>query len=480
MKFIQKFDRYITAFFFITIITVIATSYFTFKEFFVIHNKRQQEAIIPLFSLITSEIISPLSISKYMANDLFIINYIEQDNIDNQQLLRYLKRISSQYQMLSFIAIDKHNLMIDSNNKQTKLDSDKAEWFHRLKKINKKQFTDIGNLNDPHLYFDVKILNNKQEFLGFIGVAIDLNYFAKKFTGFYQRFGFELFFVDEQDVITLSSNDIMKTESHHRKNELTNINTLPWYQDFISSLQQGKVTSVITANNSEAIVSQMPIKELNWRIFIVAPPATQQSEYWQLFFRKLLIFVLLSLVLYFIFVNTINYFKSNLVKDSETDFLTKLPNRNYIHWQYQKLSKQYQDASIIIADVDLFKDINDRYGHNVGDDVLKIIATKLSDSLRQVDLIGRWGGEEFVIILPGTGAEQAKNIVDRIRLNIAAYTFFSASDDISFHTSVSFGIVCSTLKKTSLQTLIAKADEALYSAKSSGRNQVKIYREHNL
>ncbi|WP_281556425.1 sensor domain-containing diguanylate cyclase [Thalassomonas sp. RHCl1] len=479
MNLIHKFDHVITALFFFIIITVVATSYFTFKEFFAIHNKRQQEAIIPLFSLITSEVISPLSISQYMAKDPFVINYIEQEKINPQTILTYLQEVAKQYQMVSFIAIEKHNLMIDSNNKRTELNSEKAEWFHRLKKLDQDQYTDIGNAADPHLYFDVKIFNNKQEFLGFIGVAIDLNYFAKKFRQFQQRFGFELFFVDAQDIITLSSNRIMKTESHHRKNELVNINAFPWYQSFIDNRAQGKNTPVVTTGNNELIVSQMPIRELNWRLFIVAPPASKQTEYWQLFFSKLIVFVLVSGVLYFAFTAAISYFKSSLVKDSQIDFLTQLPNRSYIHRQYQQLARAHDNASIIIADVDLFKEVNDKYGHNAGDEVLKIIGKKLTSSLRKIDLSGRWGGEEFIIILPEADADLAKRIIERIREDIAKHEFHPPGETSGFFTSVSFGLVQGPLTKSNLQAQIDKADKALYQAKLNGRNQVQVYTEPN-
>ena len=477
MSLLHKFDHFITALFFFIIITVVATSYFTFKEFFAIHNKRQQEAVIPLFSLITSEVISPLSISQYMAKDPFVIDYIEQDKIEPQILLGYLQEVAAQYQVVSFIAVEKHNLMIDSNNKRTELSSSKAEWFHRLKQIDQEQFTDIGNADDPHLYFDVKILNKNKAFIGFIGVAIDLNHFAKKFRQFQQRFGFELFFVDAQNIITLSSNRIMKTESHHRKNELVNINTFPWYQSFIDNMAKEKATSVVTTGDNELIVSQMPIRELNWRLFIVAPPASKQGEYWQLFFSKLLIFVLVSAILYFAFASTIGYFKSSLVKDSQIDFLTRLPNRSYIHRQYQQLAKRHDNASIIIADVDHFKTVNDKYGHNAGDEVLKVIGQKLSTSLRKIDLSGRWGGEEFIIILPEAGAELAAKIIERIRLDIAGHEFYPPGEKNGFHTTVSFGLVHGPLIRNNLQTQIEKADKALYQAKVNGRNQLQIYHE---
>ena len=134
MKFVQTFDRYITIIFFFTIITIVLTSYFTFKEIINTHNKQQQRAIIPLFSLITNEIIHPLAIANFMANDQFIIDYAQQEKVDKKKVLQYLQRISKQHKTTSFLAIEKHNLLIDSNNNETQLSYEKSEWYYRLKK----------------------------------------------------------------------------------------------------------------------------------------------------------------------------------------------------------------------------------------------------------------------------------------------------------------------------------------------------------
>jgi len=472
MKFVRQFSHYITAVFFITIIIIVATSYFTFKEVVGIHHQRQQDAIIPLFALVTSEIIHPLSVSQFMANDQLVIEYVLQDKIDENKLRHYLTHYAEQYQMLTFIALEKHNLMLDSNNKQDRLDAEEAEWFHRLKASPERQFADIGNAEDPHLYFDVKMFNQDKEFIGFIGAAVDLNYFAQRFDEFNRRFGYELYFVDENNSITLSSSHLMKTESHHRRNEIVKIDDLPWYKAF-SSRQQAN--TIENNNSDQALVSKMPIQELNWQLYIVSPPASQQREYWQLFFSRFVIFVLITMLAYFIFINLINYFKSSVVKGSHIDFLTKLPNRSYIHWKYGELVNRYDNASIVVADIDHFKQINDNYGHTIGDQVLKTIATQMSSKLRQVDLIARWGGEEFLMILPDTSVDQASEITERIRQSIEQTSFDGARPNQSFNATISFGISHTMLEKNTLDKVIAEADQALYIAKANGRNQLVVY-----
>ncbi|MBL4941812.1 MAG: GGDEF domain-containing protein [Colwellia sp.] len=485
MKFIKKFDRYINTVFIITIIVIIATSFFTFKEIFVRSTQKQQEAMLPLFSLITSEIIRPITVSQYMASDPFLLDYIQQEKIDEAVVFNYITSVANKFNTLSFIALEKHQLLIDSTNKITDLRNENAEWYHRLKAIDQTKFTDFGDAENPHLFFDVKMFNKQQEFLGFIGLAVDLDHFSKQFKAFEKNFGFEVYFVDDKNQVTLSSSQLMKTTYHHRRDFLTNINELEWYRNY-QKAKKNNNAGVNTSNDDDSIfnfstdnliISQIPIIELNWRVFIVAKPVTQLTAYWQLFIQKLMIFLLVSFALYYMFTIVISNFRSDLVKDSEKDFLTQLPNRSFIHWKYAQLSNNYDHVSVVLADIDNFKNINDTYGHLFGDDVLKVIADKLSENLRSIDLVGRWGGEEFIFILPDTTAQQAQEIVDRIRQNIANIPFTSSSTSKKFNITVSFGVSNSSLAGVALEDILRKADQALYNAKSNGRNQVVVHLE---
>ena len=477
MKFIKKFDHYITAIFVITIIVIIATSYFTFKEFFNASHQKQQEVVMPLFSLINSEIIRPLTVSQYMASDPFLLDYIEQDKIDKDVIFDYITSVSNQFNTLSFIAIEKHLLLIDSNNKTTNLTGKEAEWYHRLKAIDKTEFTDFGDAENPHLFFDVKMFNKQRDFIGFIGLAIDLDHFATKFAKFKKDYGFELYFVDNNNDVTLSSEQIMKTKSHHRKDVVTKISELPWYQQYQNKDDKNNSQYFFDSSRNDLIISQMPLKELNCRVFIVAPPITEQSVYWQLFTQNLFVLLAVSLALYCLFTLCINNFRSDLVKDSETDYLTQLPNRSFIHWKYSLLNEKHAHVSVVIADIDNFKVLNDTYGHLFGDEVLKVISKELSENLRSIDLVGRWGGEEFILILPDTNAKQAQEIINRIRKSIATIPFKSSPTKKDFNVTVSFGISESHLNGIVLEEILAKADQALYSAKTSGKNKVVVHFE---
>ena len=162
---------------------------------------------------------------------------------------------------------------------------------------------------------------------------------------------------------------------------------------------------------------------------------------------------------------------------SQRDALTTLHNRHYLKSfsenYFAKAKREKEDVSIIMLDVDHFKQVNDTYGHAVGDLVLQKIAIVFKNLTRQSDLLIRYGGEEFVIILKNTNLENAKIIAEKIRLNIENLKI-KYEEDKELSVSISLGISLLKVEDESLRAVINKADKALYESKTSGRNKVSV------
>ena len=126
------------------------------------------------------------------------------------------------------------------------------------------------------------------------------------------------------------------------------------------------------------------------------------------------------------------------------------------------------DFSIILIDIDYFKDVNDRYGHLVGDEVLKKMSRLIEENIRATDCFGRWGGEEFMIVCEQTNANEAYNLAEKIRNIIAEHTF-----DVVGAKTLSLG-VAQMRDSLSMHELLIDADDALYEAKESGRNKTIV------
>ena len=163
--------------------------------------------------------------------------------------------------------------------------------------------------------------------------------------------------------------------------------------------------------------------------------------------------------------------KERIKKLSKTDELTGLPNRrhfiNYLQKIFSQAQRYSQSLSLVMIDLDKFKNINDTYGHDAGDDVLSTLGNFLDNETRKEDLAARIGGEEFIIVLTQTGVNEAKHYAQRIRKKIAELNI----ESIPINITASLGI--STMKNdNNYEAILKRADEALYKAKNSGRNKV--------
>ncbi|HWR14472.1 MAG TPA: sensor domain-containing diguanylate cyclase [Terriglobales bacterium] len=164
-----------------------------------------------------------------------------------------------------------------------------------------------------------------------------------------------------------------------------------------------------------------------------------------------------------------------------TDYLTGLKTRGYLEQQLEleikRCERKKAPLSLLMLDIDFFKPLNDRYGHHVGDQVLRDVSSLLTKDMREVDTVARYGGEEFVIILPETPAASAARVAQRIRKSIERSKFFAGSASSVEKLTISIGIAVYPQDARFKRDLIECADAALYEAKSRGRNQVMMYSE---
>lgn len=166
-----------------------------------------------------------------------------------------------------------------------------------------------------------------------------------------------------------------------------------------------------------------------------------------------------------------------LKKDAYLDTLTGVGNRRYGEMTLStRIFEMHSHAipfGILFLDIDHFKDCNDRYGHKTGDDVLVMVAKSISYSLRKMDVVARWGGEEFIVILPGATGVIVKAVSERIRVLIEQ-SFILAGEN-RLKVTVSIGATMS-LESDTAESVVSRADRLMYLGKSQGRNQV-VYDE---
>jgi eukaryotic-like serine/threonine-protein kinase len=156
------------------------------------------------------------------------------------------------------------------------------------------------------------------------------------------------------------------------------------------------------------------------------------------------------------------------------DNLTHIYNRRQFfvlaNQEFDRAERYDRPFAVIMADIDHFKKVNDSFGHAAGDLTLHGIAQLIQQTIRHVDVLGRYGGEEFAIILPETNLEQARSAAERLRRKVSEFEVITAGGPV--HVTISIGISARSNPGESLEALIDRSDRGLYAAKEAGRNRV--------
>lgn len=178
-------------------------------------------------------------------------------------------------------------------------------------------------------------------------------------------------------------------------------------------------------------------------------------------------------------LTTLEKSEKRLKQLAENDPLLGIPNRRLLdetlHNEWRRMSRDNEPLSLLMIDVDLFKNYNDHYGHQAGDECLKRVSNTICDVVnRPADFVARYGGEEFVVLLPATESRGARQIAEAIQTALERIYIPHATSDVAEHVTLSIGISCVIPSPSEhVDSLVANADQAMYRAKKAGRNRIE-------
>jgi diguanylate cyclase (GGDEF)-like protein len=171
------------------------------------------------------------------------------------------------------------------------------------------------------------------------------------------------------------------------------------------------------------------------------------------------------------------YHHAEVEEQSRRDSLTQAYNHGYflemLSIEAERARREQGSLSLIMMDIDHFKEFNDKYGHLVGDMVLRATVSSISSHIKKDDLVGRWGGEEFAVCLPGANGRQAMKVAERIRCSLANFSLEDQSGRLISPPTVSQGIAVYPIESTNIESFVHMADQRLFTAKERGRNQIE-------
>ncbi|MEM1402160.1 MAG: sensor domain-containing diguanylate cyclase [Pseudomonadota bacterium] len=429
-------------------------------------SRLQQQALSPVYKLVREELLRPLYIAETFATSVDFTTVMGEDNIDEVALLARLKKMEDDLGLVFFVASEKKRKQYFSNGRTIELIEGDVWWYFEALESDKDFMADLGQVGDVHLFFDVRMYSEQDEFVGYVGVGKRIQQFLETFDRYKARYGYDFLFVNERDEIILASIPNLVVMDAY----IPALSSLGWFEEdtMVSESLDG---ALIRREGQDYLVSELAIEELDWRLLLLSPLEARQAQITRSFATNTLTAVALVLLLAAMGFYLALVYKRNVERSTEIDPLSGLPNRKHVQRRFEQLRRNHQSLCAIMVDLDHFKDINDTHGHGVGDQVIRKVAIVLKKELRERDVIGRWGGEEFLMLIPAGTMELGKNIAERARQALRDLHIDGADGDVEV--SASFGVAFGSAAAHSLSDLLSAADTALYEAKRSGRNQVR-------
>jgi diguanylate cyclase (GGDEF)-like protein len=429
-----------------------------------------------IYSEIQRDLMRPVFISSLMANDTFLRDWIISGEKNPENIKKYLKEIKEKYRIFaSFFVSDKTRRYYHGGGVLKKVNpaEPRDNWYFRLKKIEKDYEInvdlDMANRDAMTIFINYKVFDYRRRYIGATGVGLTVSAVKKLIESYQNRYGRNVFFIDREGKI------ILYGPAFHGKEK--NIKRMKGISDISGKiLSTGNTILKYRINGSAIHVNSRFIPELNWYLIVEQREASITKNILKALFTNLLICSIITLVVLFLTNVTIKRYQNSIEKMAGTDKLTGALNRLAFDIILEQTIKDVERNrfvfSIIIFDLDIFKNINDMYGHLAGDTVLRDIANITRKTLRGSDVFSRWGGEEFLVILKDCGIDEAYGMAEKIRTAVREHE--SVYEDRKMKVTISIGVT-EYRAGDNEDSLLSRADVALYRAKENGRDRTEKF-----
>ncbi len=464
----------------ILIIAFVSVSVFNYSTAKNSISKEIQSSSLPLlreniYSEIQDDFIPAVNISSMMATDSFLKNWTLEGEKNTDAIIQYLYEIHVRYGYFStfFISARTKNYYHYSGVlKQISPENDHDVWYYRFVESGNTYKLDVDNdeasMNKLTIFINFRVEDYEGNLLGVTGVGIEMKGFSDFLLEQQKKYDRRIYFVDHTGVI--------QAHSDNTKIGSSSITEEPGIRKIADTLLQTETGPVDITYEREhsgvgrhrVLITSRYIPEMDWFLIVEQDEDAALASVRKNLWRTIFIGLATSAVIILISALTINFFQKRLEHLAVTDELTQTMNRRELERQFQKAAYRYEryniPISLIIFDIDHFKEINDSRGHNEGDRILLEITGIVQENIRPDDVLARWGGDEFVIMMESAIEEAVKLAV---RLS-------DALKGRNIQATLSMGIA-GYKKGEELEDLVKKADSALYRSKKEGRDRFTIH-----
>jgi diguanylate cyclase (GGDEF)-like protein len=425
-----------------------------------------------IYSEVQKDLISPVLISSMMASDTFARDWVLAGEGEVDQMTRFLREVMERYNAFtSFFVSERTRIYYHADGvlKTVSEAEPRDEWYFRVRRMAQRYEInvdpDMANQDALTIFINYRVLDYDGALIGVTGVGLTVNAVRNLIRDYQKRFQRTVYFVDSAGAIVLVSDADQVPEAK--------IGAREGMDQIVAQLRRDTAgTFQYTRQGHTHLANIRFIPELNWYLFVEKLEDEALSDVRHTLYVNLAICALITVLVLLATWFTINRFQDRLEAMATTDKLTGLASRHACDILMPEALKDAQRSgdslAVILLDIDRFKTVNDTHGHLAGDRVICGVADIVRGVLPTSDIICRWGGEEFLIVLKNTSVTDAERAAEQIR-QIVEGTMFQYGGQ-SMATTVSLGVARMRADETALQ-LIARADRALYGAKEAGRNR---------
>jgi diguanylate cyclase (GGDEF)-like protein len=408
-----------------------------------------------------------------MASNSFLNDWLAAGENDVEKITKFLSEIKVNHGVISAFFISdatKNYYTATGILKRVDKDDPKDSWYWKAKALRKLYETELdrdqNNEGNLTLFVNHQVKDSDHKFLGITGVGLTIDSLKLLIRDYQYRFQRKIYFADENGLVTVSAED--------GEMQGKNIRDIPGLKSVAESILKSKEGAFEYKLGTQShLLNVRLISEINWYLYTEKVEDGSLDNIRSTLMFNLIACALITAVVLFFTHLTINHYQRRLEIFATSDHLTGLANRDVFDavaaQALKEMHRSHKPISALMFDIDHFKRVNDTYGHPAGDAVLKGVAQVAKLSLRHSDILCRWGGEEFMVILKNCDAANAATLGEKVRQAIKAAPLQHEGTPVPVTVSVGTATLQSG---ETIEHLTTRADTAMYTAKNTGRDRV--------
>lgn len=426
-----------------------------------------------IYSEIQRDLLRPIFISSLMAQDTFLRDWVLKGEQNPGEVIKYLKEIQQKYNAFTAFFVSDKTLNYyypDGILKKVRQDSPRDDWYFRVRNMEEDYEinvdVDMGHDDALTIFINYRVYDYQGNFIGATGVGLNVFAVRTMIREYQEQYGCTIHFVDAQGSVTLHGE-----LDENRVNKLSEIKGIEKIEESILKSEATTYKYKYDGNLIHLYVRYIP--EFDWYLLVGQSEEKTVANIYRTLLLNILFLVIITVVVLLLTTRVIMRYNRRLERMARLDRLTGASNRyafdELIPVLIQDVQNNNVPFSIILIDLDYFKTINDEYGHAAGDRFLSAISEEISRTIRDNDILFRWGGEEFLVVLQKCTLENAIVVAEKIRKGISEKVIECEGKDLSITASMG---VAEFVPGEPMDSMIQRADSLLYKAKEKGRNCV--------